>query len=664
MRQEIEDYSIDMAEVGKHLVMGPQKKLLRELDRINRSYITSTYIYGNRSVLDPIEPIGVTRTYRWKRGFKDSILKALQTRFLQYDKPGTLEAILRNRPARMKWTRREFIDKILTIEDQMKELRSRKVTMDDTLDTGVNRYELLMKTIQDKMESAKKIIPDMCNVELDSYIAFNEVTDDEYLAGTPEKVEVIKWKTSVFTLEVKYNKPSITIMNKEGDIVGQIPTEPIYLFFELPMANMVDAMFAHDIKNLDGQMIASNDRYRVTSSERNLYGVQAWPSFKMKGRWAGYNTSNQYDNQITYNHPFFSQGKESLRTQTGGRLNNYWTSMTEDGNGFNSGNNICFGNLNDEIVESVVRLDFMRLFTALNSWQIYTLGVTQPLQSIHKSILCVDDSYSDTFITDVGLPINLMYARYLNQINVDYDIAITLDDSNTDESQKSGYYDDVSYSSRDRYNSAVLWYAYDYDNIPERESYYGYDFTRYEWLPTYETVKHANNIKSGERELEFRNVMMQHNGVNQMEDSDMDKADQYITTCQEYILNSMISLVDWLDANNCKSRELSTLYVEFVEFIDKVTGDDNVKTERKVSELNTYIANQADPLSSMTEDGNGLSDRVYERLPFDERASLNNYFHEEDYLGEEEEQEEEQEPTTDMSMEDRMMEVAMRGIRT
>ena len=55
----------------------------------------------------------------------------------------------------------------------------------------------------------------------------------------------------------------------------------------------------------------------------------------------------------------------------------YWTHWSEDEEQYQ--NNICFGNLQDEVYNAFAKLNIIGLIQILQSWQTYKCGVTGPL---------------------------------------------------------------------------------------------------------------------------------------------------------------------------------------------------------------------------------------------------------------------------------------------
>ena len=79
MKLEIENWKPDIENISNNIRLGPQRDILNLVDDINRRYICTTWISGNRSYLgdDQIKPIGVTPKFRFKAGYRKSIVDTL-----------------------------------------------------------------------------------------------------------------------------------------------------------------------------------------------------------------------------------------------------------------------------------------------------------------------------------------------------------------------------------------------------------------------------------------------------------------------------------------------------------------------------------------------------------------------------------------------------------
>ena len=86
MKLEIDNRDVDYDVIQETIKLGPQKEILDDIDFINNKWICANWVYGNRSNLEPIEPLSVTKTFRWSPGYKQKVIDCLISRFDQYNK--------------------------------------------------------------------------------------------------------------------------------------------------------------------------------------------------------------------------------------------------------------------------------------------------------------------------------------------------------------------------------------------------------------------------------------------------------------------------------------------------------------------------------------------------------------------------------------------------
>ena len=107
IKESWNDLSINLDNLSQEMIIGPSNQVAKAIKNVNRRYVTNTYVNGNRSMLEPIKPLGFTRTYRWQPGYKDIVKEVLITRLHQYNKTGSLETMF-NRDENMSWNKKNF----------------------------------------------------------------------------------------------------------------------------------------------------------------------------------------------------------------------------------------------------------------------------------------------------------------------------------------------------------------------------------------------------------------------------------------------------------------------------------------------------------------------------------------------------------------------------
>lgn len=584
---------IDIESIATELVIGPQEKLMRQINEINNNYITRTYMYGNRSVLEPLEPLGITHTYRWKAGYKNIILETINTRFNQYNKStSNLETLLLNRPHRMRWNKKNFISSILDVDKTLKDLRKRGINMDSTVETAVETFNEVISLFQDRVKYAEDFLAAFDDIDIHSYIRYANMEEEDNVYN-----EMMKWKTATINVELKFKKPHITIYgpdrNSKTQLLAKVPTEPIYLHFEMPICHLVNALFSKDIDNIRHSDLTPSNRYEsVTTRQRNSGLYRFSQGVKVGGKWLG-RTPNNDERTRLYDHPFMSGVSEQHVDIQGTQYWSHWDGEDE----VQYQNNICFGNLQDEILDAFARLNIIGLVQILQSWQTYRCGVTGPLNPIVLSVLYLDKDYHEDLPLAIGMSIDNMYSRVLQMFGMEHAVA---------ETPYSTYYDGDGYGRGLGWHNRSDWYK-QLDGIPAEQNTYGWDFTRSTWLPLKSQVKEVCD------EHHYRKVFQGLHGHEDLpfEEPDYDNIndaykeiqDNYICKVQEGILDEVIATVHWFYDNDCKSME-SVEFAYMVDFLYKI-GYFEQKVPLLLEETNRVqdmIRMTAQSLPSQTQD--------------------------------------------------------------
>jgi hypothetical protein len=107
IKESWDDIDIDINSIAQEIIVGPSNRVARAMMDVNNRYITCNYMSGNRSMLEPLKPLGFTRTYRWSPGYQDIIKECITNRIQQIDKKGTIVTMF-NRMRRNDWNLQNF----------------------------------------------------------------------------------------------------------------------------------------------------------------------------------------------------------------------------------------------------------------------------------------------------------------------------------------------------------------------------------------------------------------------------------------------------------------------------------------------------------------------------------------------------------------------------
>lgn len=572
-KHSVNDINIDMKTVAKEVIIGPKSKLVRKLEELNRNFITSSYVYGNRSLLAPLKPLGVTKTYRWQAGYKDIVTSVINDRFDQYSKKsGNLHTLLISRPSRMEWTKKRFIKAITEVDKDMQELRKRKITMEDTTEKSIEFFERVISTIQEKDDEAREFFSHYPDLDYDLYFVGHDIPQDERYrnridcdATYNNNMEILKYETYNLVLDIHMKKPEIIVRSSEDGVekeVGRVPMDDTYITFEVPLKSIINALYTQDIgsittKNIKG--FADTDNYILREC-----GISQ----------DHYRFSNGYYQSKAGNllkHPFISAtgdfSNDDLRF-------NKWFSDEDVPYHIQ---NVCFGNMGDEIEEAFVNLDFMYLMMLLVKWQTYVCGRTTPLNNINESFLTIpEDKYSVDFLKTIGAKTNMMQGKLLELFGASPYIATRVLGGGNMTDHLFRWDKETSWGDRSYENRAIDWYRREYNVDYNDILHFGWDFYINGWVPNKSQMGDIICIYDMIEETEqysFDWIFDQ--------DDDEEIKHLLIQFYQEYQIALVQALTDYLDSENCRTRD-NKFYQNLTIFLGKVY--DNTKVQDEVEQ--------------------------------------------------------------------------------
>ena len=559
--------NIDIRSIATELVIGPQEKLMKKLRDLNNSYITRTYMYGNRSALEPLQPLGITRTYRWKPGYKNVILETINTRFNQYNKNSSnLKTLLVNRPDRMHWNKKNFIKEIIDVDETLRDLRNKGITTDSTVDTAIEKFDEVISLFQDRVKYAEEFLEAFDDIDIHSYIRYADVQEEDDVYN-----EMMKWKTATINVELRFSKPHVTIYGPDKDnntqVLAKVVTEPIYLHFQMPVNHLVNALFSKDIDSITHNDLTPSNKYESTTSRQRNDGLYRFSQgVTIIGKWLGKKLNDLDDrNRRVYEHPFMS-GVNSLRVDMEGTK--YWEKWEEESDeNTQYQNTICFGNMQDEIMNSFAKLNIIGLVQILQSWLTYRCGVTGPLNPIALSILYLDQDYHQDLQLAIGLSTNNLYSRILQMFGMDSAVA-----ENAISKYRVDRYEE-NYTREWHYRSDWHPYLEDKADVRIGDISYGWDFTYDNWLPLKSQVQELCDEHHYRKVFEglsgYEDLPFEEPDYDNISDKFKEIQDDYICKVQENILDEIIAAVEWFYGNNCQSTD-SIEFAYMVDFLYRV----------------------------------------------------------------------------------------------
>ena len=530
IKEEWEDLSINLDNLTQEMVIGPSNQLAKAVKNLNRRYITSTYVSGNRSLLQPIKPLGFTRTYRWSPGYKDIIKEVIVDRMLQYNKTGTLETMF-NRAANMNWSKENFERGVLNIEEQLRLLRGRNATTDSDLEIAKTALESAINKFKEKDKEAEMIFGLKDNLEYDftfQYETFHRVSEDPLTAA---QLDMLKFLTGSICLDLKYKNAQIPVINaNRSKHYGVLETnKDLYLSLKIPFYKLFQALQTRSFDELDTSIF--NSSHYVYEREIDSYLISMGLSTNRSHYRCRQESVGHYNIDDGLRHPFIGNSLQYTKQLFG----------EEEGVVMM---NVCFGNMQEDINNALLRLDFVDLLANLDQWQTYCVESTNPLNNISYSILTLpEDRWDNSIFLDSGsIQVKVIQENLLqmNGINSTH--------------RPGPYASDNSWSGQSISN-AIFINGTEQDHIDlltDSSRYtYGWQFTEKNWLASIDQVRDVCDPDLDRDEVEVK----------------------HITMLQNYLFDSIQSTVDMLDADKCITRDHGH-YNDLVKVLQDVLGED------------------------------------------------------------------------------------------
>jgi len=387
IKESWDDVEINLDNISQEMIVGPSNMVAQRLSSINDRYLTARYIGGNRSMVEPIKPLSFTRTYRWSPGYKDTIKKVLWDNLYQFSKKsGSLETMF-NRERNAQYNTNHFKEQLLQVDDLLKELRSRKATTDTDVETAKGIVADLLSRMQEKMDEAELIFGLDKNIQHEFVFRYyrNESMEDE---PTEEQVQLLRFLTGELELNLTYKNVEIPIVHSQlNKTYGSLEyCHDISLTFSMPFYIVFQSLFTKDFDTLNGNDVYG-ERYRTQRTiDNHLLG-------------AGLSTNRS---SFRYTDSSFL-GWGGCKEMNGYRSFPYISSSNRDIEDIDRMHHVCYGNMQNDVQNSFVRLDFVSLADNISHWMSYDLHDTNPLNQLTYSFVTIPaDKFDADIVEDYG----------------------------------------------------------------------------------------------------------------------------------------------------------------------------------------------------------------------------------------------------------------------
>ncbi len=387
IKESWDDVEIDLDNISQEMIVGPSNMVAQRLSHINDRYLTARYIGGNRSMVEPIKPLSFTRTYRWSPGYKDTIKKVLWDNLYQFGKKtGSLETMF-NRERNAQYNSNHFKDQLLEVDQLLKELRSRKATTDTDVETAKGIVANMLSRMQEKMDEADLIFGLDENIQHEFVFRYyrNESMEDE---PTEEQVQLLRFLTGELELNLTYKNVEIPVVHSQlNKTYGTLEyCHDVSLTFSMPFYIVFQSLFTRDFDTLNGNDVYG-ERYRIQRTiDNHLLG-------------AGLSTNRS---SFRYTDSSFL-GWGGCKEMNGYRSFPYISSSNRDIEDIDRMHHVCYGNMQNDVQNSFVRLDFVSLADNISHWMSYDLHDTNPLNQLTYSFITIPaDKFDADIVEDYG----------------------------------------------------------------------------------------------------------------------------------------------------------------------------------------------------------------------------------------------------------------------
>lgn len=485
IKESWDDVDINLDNVSQEMIVGPSNLVARKMSHINERYVTATYLGGNRSMVEPLKPLSFTRTYRWSPGYKDTIKQVLWDKLYQYGKKtGTIETMF-NRERNAQYNTNHFKDQLLEVDNLLKELRMRKATTDTDVETAKQIVQDILDKMHNKMDEADLVFGLDPNIEHE--FSFRYYRNERIEEITDEQRQLLRFLTGELELRLIYKNVEIPIVNSHlNKSYGTLEfSEDIHLSFNMPFYVLFQSLFTKDFDTLTGQDVYG-DRYTLRRMIDNHLIASGL-------------STNQSSFRFTDNANLGWGGSKEL---SGSRSFPYISSSNvSNPDDMDRMHHVCYGNMDQDVKNAFVRLDFVSLADNLSHWMSYDLHDTNPLNQLSYSFVTIpEDKFNSDLLEDYGsLDFEYMHTNLIGDFLPD----------NISSCPKIDYSND-SWMPRHNTFDYALWA---YGNVKKDDRQYGvqfgWDFMNEKYVPNHiqvnETLSymvHEGIIDSDELELE------------------------------------------------------------------------------------------------------------------------------------------------------------------
>jgi hypothetical protein len=304
--------------IADNIMLGPQASIMESLNNINGTH-----------QLD----LGVTKTFRWSPGVYDKIKKKIyQYNGFEMSNSGMYH-LFRRMDENYHWYKKCLKDKVVGLENELKNLRDSNIVWQDNSDATLNIYAL----IKEKIEETYNDLNDDIQIR---YNILEQVDDD---------TNEILYNNYKIRFLIEYNNIDVHIWTgRSKRYLGAVPTGPVTLNIQM---NLVQA--------LNNLSVRQNNMFKIVNLPSN-YSTEG----------SVFNIRGLYDSDVELFHPFI--GTNTRRYGRDVILCNETKSM--------NWRNVCTGDMGKQMALKCINFDLNEINGTFKQWlSNFIVNHTHPL---------------------------------------------------------------------------------------------------------------------------------------------------------------------------------------------------------------------------------------------------------------------------------------------
>lgn len=565
MKIEIEESKPNFEKIAETIKLGPQKEIMENLDLINDRWLTTNWTYGNRSSLTPIDPLTVTKTFRWGRGYKAKILECIDTRFTQYSKPSNSLHSLFNREVNSKFYKEQFVNKVLDLEEKMQHLRASGISFDDNSELFKEHYQSFKDYFIQQKSIAMEINKSNPNIEITMELHRVDTDSLDYATIndrtlTDIEKESISWEQTYVVQTYKWKNPEMPFVNGDNETIHSHKLEgDLILSFYFKVDN-----YLHRQLSTKDEITCDNFNSTTMTRNGNRYSnsLSSRTNFNTYWNWGvvGNYTENHNENSDAWNFDGRSERKSIVTAYpyVGGRDSSELpdeikkVTMIDS----NQSRNVCLGDLTTPFINQFIAMNPMGILAMFNSWNTWHILRSNPLQGIHH--LFNEKSPS---MKDVWLDIGYRHSDVHWRLTVMYQVTFG-DNWSNDASLIYNWSDFMSNNTNENINRRII---------------------RYLGNETHKTSNPYNILDGSDS---WSSIYFDLHG---------DNWGRYFIT--EHIINARMAMLEHCTEENCMDYKLCSKEDDLYEFLEFVSRTEEEEADIALVELETDIVENLDPVT-------------------------------------------------------------------